>query len=71
MISRRGVIGSRTGLKIPGPWVVRVRVPSPVLKYAVCPGSEGAVLKTVDQKWFAGANPVDGAKAHTANILCV
>ena len=39
--------------------------------HAVCPGSEGAVLKTVDQKWFAGANPVDGAKAHTANILCV
>ena len=26
--------------------------------YAVCPGGEGAVLKTVDQKWFAGSNPV-------------
>ena len=28
---------------------------------AVCPGSEGAVLKTVGQKWLAGANPVCGA----------
>ena len=30
-------------------------------KNAVCPGGEGAVLKTVDLKGFAGSNPVCGA----------
>ena len=29
--------------------------------YAVCPGGEGAALKAVDSKGFAGSNPVDGA----------
>lgn len=29
--------------------------------YAVCPGGEGAALKAVDLKGFAGSNPVDGA----------
>ena len=29
--------------------------------YAVCPGGEEAVLKTVDRKRFAGSNPVHGA----------
>lgn len=30
-------------------------------KYAVCPGGEGAVLKTVGLKGLAGSNPVHGA----------
>ena len=29
--------------------------------YAVCPGGEGAVLKTVGLKGLAGSNPVHGA----------
>ena len=29
--------------------------------YAVCPGGEGAVLKTVGSKGLAGSNPVCGA----------
>ena len=29
--------------------------------YAVCPGGEGAVLKTVGPKGLAGSNPVHGA----------
>ena len=29
--------------------------------YAVCPGGEGAVLKTVGCKRLAGSNPVHGA----------
>ena len=39
---------------------------------AVCPGGEGAVLKIVELKGFAGSNPVDGAraKAPTAGPLC-
>ena len=28
---------------------------------AVCPGGEGAVLKTVGRQRFAGSNPVHGA----------
>ena len=28
---------------------------------AVCPGGEGAALKAVDLKGFAGSSPVDGA----------
>lgn len=30
-------------------------------QYAVCPGGEGAVLKTVGLKGLAGSNPVCGA----------
>lgn len=30
-------------------------------RYAVCPGGEGAVLKTVGCKRLAGSNPVYGA----------
>ena len=30
-------------------------------KHAVCPGGEGAVLKTVGCNSFAGSNPVHGA----------
>ena len=42
-------------------WVVWVRVPvSP--PYAVCPGGEGAVLKTVGCNRLAGSNPVHGAR---------
>ena len=29
--------------------------------FAVCPGGEGAVLKTVGPKGLAGSNPVRGA----------
>ena len=29
---------------------------------AVCPGGEGAVLKTVEPKGFAGSNPVGGVR---------
>ena len=29
--------------------------------YAVCPGGEEVVLKTIDPKGFAGSNPVYGA----------
>ena len=32
------------------------------LIYAVCPGGEGAVLKTVGLKGLAGSNPVCGVK---------
>lgn len=31
-------------------------------KFAVCPGGEGAVLKTVGCKSLAGSNPVHSAK---------
>ena len=31
------------------------------IDYAVCPGGEGAVLKTVGLKGLAGSNPVHGA----------
>ena len=34
--------------------------------YAVCPGGEGAVLKTVGSKGLAGSNPVRGAKPKRA-----
>ena len=37
--------------------------------YAVCPGGEGAVLKTVGPKGFAGSNPVCGAWDTHSNIL--
>ena len=41
-------------------WVVWVRIPvSP--PYAVCPGGEGADLKSVGCKRLAGSNPVHGA----------
>ena len=33
--------------------------------YAVCPGGEEAVLKTVELKGFAGSNPVHGANGIT------
>lgn len=33
-----------------------------LILYAVCPGGEGAVLKTVGCKRLAGSNPVHGAK---------
>ena len=33
-----------------------------LIKYAVCPGGEGAVLKTVGLKGLAGSNPVNGAQ---------
>ena len=29
--------------------------------YAVCPGGEGAVLKTVGRNWLVGSNPMGGA----------
>ena len=39
-----------------------VRVaPDPPYYYAVCPGGEEAVLKTVGLKGLAGSNPVHGA----------
>ena len=34
------------------------RFESYTLRYAVCPGGEGAVLKTVGPKGLAGSNPV-------------
>ena len=34
---------------------------APPYYYAVCPGGEGAVLKTVGLKGLAGSNPVHGA----------
>ena len=37
--------------------------------YAACPGGEGAVLKTVDQKWFAGSNPVCSAFEQVVLLL--
>ena len=41
-------------------WVVWVQIPvSP--PYAVCPGGEEAVLKTVGCKRLAGSNPVHSA----------
>ena len=39
----------------------RVRISDDPPDYAVCPGGEGAVLKTVGRKRFAGSNPVHGA----------
>lgn len=36
------------------------RFESYTLRYAVCPGGEGAVLKTVGCKRLAGSNPVCG-----------
>lgn len=36
------------------------RFESYTLRYAVCPGGEGAVLKTVGCKRLAGSNPVYG-----------
>ncbi len=33
-----------------------------IKKYAVCPGGEGAVLKTVGCNRLAGSNPVHGAR---------
>ena len=33
-----------------------------LIKYSVCPGGEGAVLKTVGLKGLAGSNPVYGAQ---------
>ena len=33
-----------------------------ILIYAVCPGGEGADLKSVGLKGLAGSNPVHGAK---------
>lgn len=32
----------------------------PIQQFAVCPGGEGAVLKTVGLKGLAGSNPVYG-----------
>ena len=40
--------------------MIRVRLPS-VTIYAVCPGGEGAVLKTVGPKGLACSNRVHGA----------
>lgn len=39
---------------------IRVRF-SMLIPFAVCPGGEEAVLKTVGRKRFAGSNPVCGA----------
>ena len=40
--------------------------------HAVCPGSEGAVLKTVGLKRLAGANPVYGAYRWMSRIgICI
>lgn len=38
------------------------RFESYTLRYAVCPGGEGAVLKTVGFKRLAGSNPVHSAE---------
>ena len=46
--------------------MIRVRLPS-VTIYAVCPGGEGAVLKTVELKGFAGSNPVHGVLVFLRN----
>ena len=37
--------------------------------YAVCPGGEGAVLKTVGLKGLAGSNPVHGAKVKVKEVI--
>ena len=42
-------------------WVVWVRIPVSA-PYAVCPGGEGADLKSVGCKRLAGSNPVHGAR---------
>ena len=36
--------------------------------YAVCPGGEGAVLKTVGPEGLAGSNPVCGAYTSVAQL---
>ena len=38
------------------------------IKYAVCPGGEGAVLKTVGLKGLAGSNPVYGVHRWMSRI---
>ena len=40
------------------------------LKLGACPGGEGAVLKTVGLKRFAGSNPVCSAYAVLAERYC-
>ncbi len=37
----------------------------------VCPGSEEAVLKTVEQKCFVGANPMHVAKYGEVSIMVI
>ena len=39
----------------------RVQASDDSPKYAVCPGGEGAVLKTVGPKGLVGSNPMHGA----------
>lgn len=39
--------------------------------YAVCPGGEGAVLKTVGPQGLAGSNPVHGAKLNLRSYFMV
>lgn len=38
-------------------------------EYAVCPGGEGAVLKTVGCKRLAGSNPVHGAVSSSSLLV--
>ena len=45
--------------------------PSFRTKYAVCPGGEGAVLKTVGCNRLAGSNPVHGAIWETNSMVRV
>ena len=37
--------------------------------YAVCPGGEGAVLKTVGCKRLAGSNPVHGVCSNKSKYI--